>query len=260
MQRNLCTDTIILNIAQTSQNNHSVTLITADKGIIWATLYGGPKSRMKSLVSQWNSGKIWLYENQEKNQIKITDFEVKNFHSTFTQNLFKMYAASLSAEIAIKSHCAGSNEQFFKLISGFLDGMDLCNEEQSRLGLLRFLWRFLNLSGVQPDPAFCGDCGKSFLETSFENDSISYYNKIENHFLCNNCFLNINEYEKSNIIKTNISSIRYLSGINLLKPSESRKLQIDKNCYEQLRNIIFFLIEKNIGTKLNSIETGVGIL
>ena len=66
MQRSYYTQAIVINIKQTGENNSSVTLLTPEKGIIYATLYGGPKSKLKSLVALWHSGKIWLYENPEK--------------------------------------------------------------------------------------------------------------------------------------------------------------------------------------------------
>ena len=139
MNRSSQTPALVLTIKPLGENNSSVTLLTPQNGIVYATLYGGPKSKLRSLVAQWHSGQVWLYNNSEKNQIKINDFEVKNYHSSLGQNLFKMYAASIATELAIKTHCAGSNEECFKLLSGLLDGMELSNEEQSRLGLVRFL-------------------------------------------------------------------------------------------------------------------------
>ena len=66
MQRNTSTPAIILSLRPLGENNSSVTILTPTEGISYVTLYGGPKSKMKSLVSQFNSGNIWLYENAEK--------------------------------------------------------------------------------------------------------------------------------------------------------------------------------------------------
>lgn len=253
MQRNSSTPAIILSLRPLGENNSSVTILTPTEGISYVTLYGGPKSKMRSLVSQFNSGNIWMYENPEKKQTKITDFEVLNYHPSFSQNLFKLYAASLAAELAIKTNCAGSNEQCFTLVKGLYDGMELCDEEQSRLGLIRFLWRYLELMGIQPETHCCGHCGKSFLQ-EIESDSISYYNNYENNFICSSC-----NTEKS-ALKLNTSAVQYLTGITVLTPAQSRQLKIDRTIYEQIRKLVFFLIENSIEQKLNSIETGMGIL
>ena len=228
MQRSYYTNAIILNLKPTGENNSTVTLITPDKGIIYATLYGGPKSKMRSLVAQWHSGKIWLYDNPEKKQTKISDMEVLNYHQSFGENLFKMYAASLAAEIAIKTRCAGSPDQCFKLVSGFLDGMELCDEEQSRLGLIRFLWRYLALMGVQPEADEDG---------AFAPEAVSYYNG-----------------------SISSQAVEYLTAISQLAPSKVRQLSVSKDTYCELKDFVFFLISINIGTELNTIKTGIGIL
>lgn len=254
MNRSTSTNAIVLSLRPLGENNSSVTLLTPEDGIVYAVLYGGPKSRLRSLVAQWNSGKVWLYENAEKNQIKISDFEVKNFHESFGKNLYKLYAASLAAELAIKTKSAGSTEQCFNLVSGFLDGMELCDEAQSRVGLIRFLWRFLELLGVQPQSHACSSCGKAFLDSRFAPDAISYYNSMENSFICPSCGSTENAIPVSN------AAVQYLSALTVLSPSEARKLSIDEETYGQIRQLVFFLIENSIEQKLNSIETGMGIL
>ena len=260
MNRSTSTSAIVLSLRPLGENNSSVTLLTSDNGIVYAVLYGGPKSRLRSLVAQWNSGKVWLYENPEKNQIKISDFEVVNYHSSFSQNLFKSYAASLAAEIAIKTRCAGSASQCHRLVSGFLDGMELCDEEQSRLGLLRFLWRYLELLGIQPNSHACCNCGKTFLDTRFAPNAVSYYNGMENSFICPDCVESGGSSQSGNMINVHFSAVQYLSALTVLSPSEARKLSIDQEVYGQIRQLVFFLIENSIDQKLNSIETGMGIL
>ena len=257
MNRSSSSDAIVLSLRPLGENNSSVTLLTPEAGIVYAVLYGGPKSRLRSLVSQWNSGKVWLYENPEKNQIKISDFEVTNYHASFSQNLFKSYAASLAAELAIKTRCAGSSEQCHRLVSGFLDGMELCDEEQSRLGLMRFLWRYLELLGIQPLTHVCSNCGKNFLDSQFAPEAVSYYNSMENSFICPDC---AGHAQGENMLSVRHTAVQYLSALTVLSPSEARKLSIDEEIYGQIRQLVFFLIENSIDQKLNSIETGMGIL
>ena len=213
-----------------------------------------------SLVSQWNSGIIYLYHNPEKNQTKISDFEVKTFHETFSQSLYKLYAASLAAELAIKTRCAGSAQECFRLVSGFFDGMELCDEEQSRLGLLRFLWRYLELLGIQPQSHACSNCGKTFLDTRFAPEAVSYYNSMENSFICPDCGESGGSSQRENMISVQFTALQYLSALTVLSPSDARKLSIDEEVYGQIRQLVFFLIENSIDQKLNSIETGMGIL
>ena len=245
MQRSYYTNSIVLNLKPAGENNSTVTLLTPDKGIIYATLYGGPKSKLRSLVALWHSGKIWLYENPEKKQTKISDMEVANYHASFGQNLFKMYAASLAAELAIKTRCAGSPQECLKLISGFFDGMELCDEEGSRLGMLRFLWRYLELMGVRPE---CSD------SKAFAREAISYYNVYEN------CFTWERDEQSTHIIPVKNEAVQYLAAISELSPSQVRKIPVNKSIYEEIKQFVFFLLERSIETELNTIKTGTGIL
>lgn len=258
MQRTFTYKALVINIQPTGENNSYVTLLTAEKGIIRAVLYGGPKSKMRSLVTKWNCGNIWIYENPEKKQIKITDFEIKHFHNTFSENLYKSFAASLVAELAIKTHCAGSNQQCFELINGFFNGMELCNEEQSKMGLIRFLWRYIELLGIQPQTKECGFCGNSFFNSDFNVNSVSYYNKRDNNFICSECINSVQN--KSDFFPIKTEALFYLSAISTLPPAQTRKIQINKEEYIQIRQIVFFLIENCVSQKLNSIEIGIGIL
>lgn len=244
----------IISLKPSGENNFSVTILSEELGISYATLYGGPKSRLRSLVSIWNSGIIYLYENPDKNQTKITDFDVKNFHESFSRNLFKTYAANLAAELAIKTKCAGSNEECYKIISGFLDGMDLCTEEQSRLGLVRFLWRFIGLLGVQPEVKHCHLCS-CILENS-------YYNYLSNFFYCENCAKEMSSSNNSagNLYIIHKEALDYLDSISNLSPKEVRNIVISKESYEEIRIIMFKMLENSIGQKINTINTGVGIL
>ena len=52
--RSSSTFATILALKQSGENNRSVTLLTPQDGIVYATLYGGPKSKFRSLVSPFN--------------------------------------------------------------------------------------------------------------------------------------------------------------------------------------------------------------
>lgn len=258
MQRTFTYKALVINVKPIGENNSSITLLTEEKGIIHAVLYGGPKSKMKSLVALWNFGNIWLYENPEKNQIKITDFEVLKYHQTFGESLYKNFAASLVCELALKTHCAGSNSQCFKLVNGFFDGMEICDDNQSKVGLMRFLWRFVELLGIQPQTLECSFCGCSFFDISAGMNTLTFYNCRENAFICADCYASTQN--KNDFLPLNTNALIYLNAVTSLSPSQVRKMQIDKEEYEQIKQILFFLLQNSIEQKINSIETGIGIL
>lgn len=256
MSRTSQTSAIVFSVKPQGENNSTVRLFTAD-GIIFATLYGGPKSRLRPRVSVWNSGTVWLYTNEQNGSVKISDFDVKNYHLSFRTDLYKNFAASLAAEIVMKTNCAGSIEKCFFLTSGFLDGLEIADEKQSRSGLVRFLWRYLELLGVQPDASSCVVCGKDL------RDGVSY-EKSENGFICSDCFSvhGFGTYRemKESVFYLNTESIHYLAAISNMKASDVRLISLSENSENELKKLLFFLIENACGSRLKTLNSMIGIL
>lgn len=175
MSRSFFTDVIVLSSRQFGEDNRIITLISPEKGIFDAILYGGRKNKLRSLVSPYHSGTMWLYNDETRHSIKITDFDVKQYRPTIRENLYKTCASALATELVIKTQSGNDAGQFAEswvLYKGFLDGLDLSDESQAKLGLLRFLWRFLGLLGLQPDPFYCSTCGNELIaetENSCDN-------------------------------------------------------------------------------------------
>ena len=244
----------ILTLKQSGENNRTVTLLTPADGIVWATLYGGPKSRLRSLVSPFNSGTVWLYRDETKNSCKLTDFDVKSYHPSFRENLFKTYAASFASEILIKSRCAGSPEQAFYLLNGLLDGMEKSTENNSRLGLVRFLWRYTGLLGTSPDVHLCCQCGKSLAEEPY-----AAYMETENGLVCSDCLPPLPQGSSGRIMLSG-ASITYLQAVATLEPKEVRKIIIGEKTLAELKDFCYFLIQNACGTRFLSLESGIAVL
>ena len=113
---------------------------------------------------------------------------------TIRENLYKTYAAALCTELVIKTKCAGSIDKSWTLLNGFLDGLELCKEKnQCTAGLIRFLWRYIDLMGIKPDSSRCSHCGQIFFTSKNLTDTVSYtsegavFNPQENSFICQSC-------------------------------------------------------------------------
>ena len=257
--RNLSTPALILSVAMSGENNRRATVFSPDEGIFSATLYGGPKSRMRSLVSPMNSGTLYLYRDESKNQTKITDFDVKNYHLSFRENLFKTYAASLATEILLKTKCAGSPQESWRILNGFLDGMEFSDENESRLGLIRFLWRYLGLLGVRPDTALCCSCGASLHSMKITGEALScgyVFSRAENGFVCPDCA----SFEKKEDFPLSKEAVTYLEAVSALSPREARALKVSGAALSEMKRISYSLTEQACGAKLKSLESGTGIL
>lgn len=256
-ERNKKSKAIILSVKDYGETNRSVTALSPDFGIIYLTLYGGPKSKLKSYVQTFNSGILYFYDDELKHSKKISDFDVKNSHYSFRSNLYKLYAANLACEIVLKTKCAGDYFYSFKYLSGFLDGLELSDENECKLGTVRFLWRYLHLLGTNPDIYTCASCASSLLKSQK-----NFYYENENAFVCGDCLSSLTEDD----LKTakdfclDQNSLTYLAAINELSPSEVRKLSLSQENYLELKNICFHLIQKQCDFKLNSLKVGFYVL
>lgn len=259
MPRNCVTEAIVFSVKPLGELNSSVCFLTKERGIVYATLYGGAKSKLRSLVSVWNSGTAYFYckeaDNFERN-VKVTDFDVRRYHLSFRENLYKSYAASLAAELIIKTKCAGSFESCWRLASGFFDGLEIAEGGQCERGLVRFLWRYMELLGIQSDAASCASCGRSFAAGNLTGDAV-VYSTAENGFLCSACAA---REESAHRITLSLGALRYLDAVSRLSPHEARSFEVSDGGLGELKRLVFFLSEQAAGTKLQSLATGMGIL
>lgn len=247
MPKSVVTLATVISMRPSGKNNSCVTFLTQSEGIVHATLYGGPKSKMKSLVSPWNTGTAYFSISNNENY-KISDFDAKIYRLSFRENLLKFWAASLAAEIAIKTKCSGNAAKCWALINGFLDGLELCStDEQCIAGLIRFLWRYLALMGIQPEAENCCRCGKKITDGAV-------FNAAENGFCCRSCA------QKPSGFEIPQNGIEYLNAISELSPKEARNAVLFKESVSSVKQILYYLTENACGTELTSLKTSAGIL
>ncbi len=266
--RNISTRGLVISTKPKGESNRLVTIFTPEEGIFSATLYGGPKSKLRSQVSPMNSGTIYLYKDEAKKSVKISDFDVKNYHASFRDSLFKSFASALASEILMKTHCAGNSEQAWTLMNGFLDGMEYFGEEEARIGLVRFLWRYIALLGIQPDTSNCCQCGLPFKKQTknisigkIGIDTLSYRNAFDfktNGFVCFDCLKN--QEITGGMVGISAESIEYLDNLSNLSPKDARKLKIDETMLGETKNLCLSIIESAIGSRLVTLESSMGIL
>lgn len=257
--RNVSRTALILKVDSLGENNRAVTVFTPDDGIFSAVLYGGAKSKLRSLVSPMNGGTLYLYRDETRHSAKITDFDVKSYHLSFRSNLFKAWASALVTEILMKTRAAGSATEAFVLTCGFLDGMELSEENEARLGLLRFIWRYLGLLGTRPDTATCLHCALPLHGNRFTCGAAArryVFDEQENGFVCPDCSQNRNGHP----FALGKPAITYLEAISALPPKDVRNIIVDGKTFIEMKELSYYLIERACDSRLRTLETGIGIL
>lgn len=258
MNRDTQTEALVLYLKSYGDSHREAVLLTPDTGLIRAVVYGGSRSKLKSLVSPYHSGRIWLYSDEVKKSVKITDFDVTNFRIGLRENVCKTYCAALCAELVTKTCGAGSVSldetiELFALVCGFLDGLHLSTEEEGKLGLLRFLWRYQILLGVHFNTTECERCGKEFA--SMQKNNPVYFISSENVCVCEDC---------AGIHETDFclcaEGIHYLHLIEIYSAKEVRAIQLHVHTVQELKLLLFFLTKRAAEGNLKTLESSEGIL
>ena len=248
--RSWSTQALVLSLSSFGEGHREALLLTEDSVLVRAAVFGGAKSKLRALVSPYQSGTVWLYSDPVKKSNKIVDFDVNSYRQGIRENLVRAWSAALCTEIVTKSHGIAP----WRLVNAFLDGISLSDENECRLGLLRFLWRLLVAAGINPDISFCARCGEEVAGKNAENGLV-YYSPYEDACVCRRC-----ARSEEHRFPLSTDATAYLSAIENESPSIARNIPLNGEDYSRLRQFLFFLATRMIDGPLKTLETGEGIL
>lgn len=243
--RSWSTQALVLSLSSFGEGHREALLLTEDSGLVRAAVFGGAKSKLRALVSPYQSGTVWLYTDPIKKSSKITDFDVVSYRQGIRENLVRTWCAALCSEIVTRSHGIAP----WRLVNAFLDGISISDENECRRGLLRFLWRILLAAGINPDISECARCGEN------AESGILYYSPYEEACVCGSC-----ARSEEHRFPLAVASTAYLTAIGEDSPSQVRQIPLGENDYADIRQFLFFLVSRMIDGPLTTIETGKGIL
>ena len=153
------------------ESNSEIFLLTAEEGIIRATVYGGPKSKLRAHSAPYNSGKIWIYRDRAKEYAKLSDFDVQSWRPGLRELYERTMAAGAIAETILSTHGGGGDWGIaLKLAEETLDALENASEELCPRILVHFLWRWADFLGIQPQIDVCAGCGSTALTPSASSD------------------------------------------------------------------------------------------
>lgn len=249
--RSSVTQALVVSLSTFGEGHREASLLTPDRGIVRAAVFGGAKSRLRSLVSPWHTGTAWLYSDPVRHTVKITDFDVTDYRQGLRESLTRSWCASVCTEIIAR----GRGTADWRLVNGFLDGLALSGDDDARLALLRFMWRTLVEAGLAPDIGRCAHCGAAISGGAIGENGVFYYSPHEDALSCMRC---ARDGERSLIVPG--AAAAYLEAVDRERPSVSRSLALDEASRAALRDLLFFLIARMLDGPLKTVETGEGII
>ncbi len=248
MERNYCTEAVVLKTRRFGDFHKSVTILSPEKGIINAVAHGAYKgrSRISSITDPFCISVFDLYHNPVKDLWKITGCESRALNSRIRENLNAHYNAVFWSELILKSHSLGADfPAAYELFTSAVSCLDRDNTSAAAL-TLQFLYRFLLNSGFISDFSECGHCGKAFDKRG-SSDIRLYYSPAEGCFLCSSC-------ASSGLSVFDADTVRYLEESSLINLEEAMKKRLDLTSEINIRNSLLAVVKSIIDAPLNTLD------
>ena len=243
MSRTAVYSALVLRSRPSGESNNEVYLLTAEEGIIRATVFGGPKSKLRSHSAPYNSGKVWIYRDKSKDYAKLSDFDVQSWRAGLRELYERVMSAATLAEAILLSHGGGGDwGEALRLAAATLDALEDANEELCGRLIVHFLWRWAAFLGIQPNIDVCAVCGK---KAGDENGGAVWYSAGEGHTLCAAC-----AHDQAGLLQISAGSRRWLSAVSALEPSELYRFSMDNKSFNEAKSLAAAVLAAALGKKL----------
>jgi DNA repair protein RecO (recombination protein O) len=251
--RNLVYESLALRARESPGGSRVLSLLTAEAGLVDVFVFGGPKSKLRSLASPYAVGRAFVYLDPVKDFLKLTDFEVRDSFPALREDLGRLWAAGLVAELLLKSHGGGGDFPLVLRLASeclaVLDSMDPISHEPA---ILCFLWRFLELLGIAPDPSLCASCGAQIRPSPSGPEEAGAYSFSAEAFLCPRC-----AERSERALFLGRGALRWLIRVPELGFSEAARLPLMPETAVTLKALLFGLARMAAEAPLASLESGV---
>jgi DNA repair protein RecO (recombination protein O) len=244
MSRTAVYSALVLRSRSSGETNNEVFLLTAEEGVIRATVFGGPKSKLRSHSAPYNSGQVWIYRDPAKDYRKLSDFDVHSWRPGLRELYDRSMAAGALAETILSSHGGGGDwVSALNLAVASLDTLENANEELCEHLLVHFLWRWAGFLGIQPQAECCTACEKEAPDNPF------WFSTRENTMLCADCAPSV-----PGLLQLNPGSRRWLAAVGEVEPSFLHRFSMDNRSFNEAKALATAIMTGVLGKRLSSWE------
>jgi len=239
VQRSFSSPAVVLRVRPAGESNREAFFLSANDGIISATLFGGPKSRLRSHVSPFNSGLLYIYRDTAKDFRKVSDFDVQSWRPGLRELYERSNAASLIAGTVISVHGGGGAfTEAFNLVNTALDALETADENCCDRILVHFMWNWSALLGNRGDVRYCAACAN---EPSL--GEVLWF-VPEEGFLCKTCMMRMFPAELAGGRAGAVLSAgarRWLLAVQDKPPAELARCTLDAASLAELKALLQML-------------------
>jgi len=247
MSRTFVYTALVLRNRPSGESNSEITLLTAEEGIIKSTVYGGPKSKLRSHSAPYNSGQVWIYRDPAKDYSKLSDFDVHSWRPGLRELYERTMAASAVAETILSTHGGGGDwGSALKMAAATLDALETAGEELCHRLLVHFLWQWAGFLGIRPHLEGCASCAAA--------DEPLWFSAREHTVLCGKCVQNEagSGEARSDFIHLNLGCRRWFAAVQRLEPSELHRYSLDNKSFNEAKALAAAVMAGSLGKHLAS--------
>ncbi len=225
-----------------------MTFLSPSFGLVRAMAYGAAKttSRLRVATLLFIHADLRLYRDPVKDQYKITEVTCRDDFGGIRASVSRFFAASLWAEVVLRSPGAAEPADLYALLLGCLLALHGSDQDAQRALSVQFIWRYLGHSGLQPDLHVCAACDRA-LAPSVPGYLSERYGDIR----CAACSAPADPAFSP-------GARAYLSHTEQLTPGRAAavRLQDDRG----LANVMYRMVQRALDTPLTALQSGVGVL
>jgi DNA repair protein RecO (recombination protein O) len=254
MSRTAIFTALVLRNRQSGESNTEVTLLTAEEGIIRATVFGGSKSKLRAHSAPYNFGQVWIYRDKAKDYAhgcasmrcaKLCDFDVHSWRPGLRELYDRTMAAGAVSETILSSHGGGGDwAAALKMAAATLDTLENANEDLCGRLLIHFMWRWAHFLGIQPHLDHCAVCNREVSEMPL------WYN-FQEGTLCDKC-IKLENIETKKSIKLNSGSCKWLMTAGALEPAHLHRYSMDNKSFHEAKSLAVMILTEALGKRLAS--------
>jgi DNA repair protein RecO (recombination protein O) len=245
MSRDFTCQALTLRVKASGESNREAWFLTAEEGLLKATVYGGPKSRMRAYVAPFHEGKLWIYHDPVRDSNKVSDFDVQSYRQSIREVWERAMAADAVAETVLSSQGGGENwPEALRLTGAVLDALNEADAKACSRIAIYFLWHWAQILGVRPDISACASCS---CETKRED--VLLYSVRKEVLLCEKCSINTNE-DTDSLISVGSGARLWLREIESLPPAAPESVTLDEPSFEQAKALSQAVLAAVMGRRL----------
>ncbi|GHT63934.1 recombinase RecO [Spirochaetia bacterium] len=249
MSRSFTYQALVLKTHNSGESNRDAWFLTAEEGLIRATVFGGPKSKLRAHVSPFNRGTLWIYHDPIRDSRKVSDFDVASWRPGLRELYERTMAADAMADTILASHGGGGNwEEALSLADSGLNALESADEALCVRVFIHFLWNWANILGLRPEMDRCGSCGETSASTAGP-DGLLWYDQHEGNFLCSSC---TEGGGLNGLLPLNPGGRRWLAAVGDLDPAQLGRYSLDAVSLGQVRAVLTAIMAGILGKYLNT--------